>query len=139
MGGYTYYWSVQSDFHHFQGIAIASFFQHSGVVFHMTDLGGGVCRRFTAATSDHCTVHENLYLCRTLASAKQNSKNDQGNISHLTGDAGGCLMAGLNAEQDLQHSLEHRTQTVLRRDKEQYIRNPAEEAGIDHFLVNDIR
>lgn len=46
-------------------------------------------------------------------------------------------MACLNGNQNLRRSLVRRSRTLLRRDKEQFIRNLAAEVG--HFFVNDLR
>ncbi|XP_069977663.1 uncharacterized protein [Penaeus vannamei] len=47
-----------------------------------------------------------------------------------------CHMACLNGNRGLRRSLVCKARTLLRRDKEQFIRNLAEEVG--HFLVNDL-
>ena len=122
-------------------------------VFHLDRLRDEECaRRYAVAISNRFTVLENLtdpialwdsFKRETLDAAQESigdrPRTRQNIISQETLEATDtCRTARLAGNRELHRSLVRRTRTLLRRDKEQYIRNLAEEVE-GHFLVNDLR
>lgn len=66
-------------------------------------------------------------------------KKKQNLISHEKLDAtDACCAAQLTGDWEVHHTLAHRTQTLLRRDKEHHIKILTKEDE-GHFLINDLR
>ena len=122
-------------------------------VFHLDRLREEECARgFATAVSDRFSETSNLtdpvalwesFKRVTLEAAQESigvrPRTRQNTISLETLEATeACRKARLNGNQVLRRSMVRRARTLLRRDKEQFIRNLAEEVE-GHFLVNDLR
>ncbi|XP_069972960.1 uncharacterized protein [Penaeus vannamei] len=113
---------------------------------------GECARRFAEAFSGRFIALENLTdhvllwdtFKREILDAAQETIGERTRagryfISQETLDAtDACRAARLAEDRDLHHSQVRRTRSLLRRDKEQFLRNFAEEVE-GHFLVNDLR
>ena len=122
-------------------------------VFHLDRLREGECARgFAEAISDRFAVLGSLtdpvllwdtFKRETLDAAQDTigvrPRAVQNSISRETLEAtDACRAARLTGDRELHRSHVRRTRSLLRRDKEQFIRSLAEEVE-GHFLVNDLR
>ncbi|XP_069971661.1 uncharacterized protein [Penaeus vannamei] len=122
-------------------------------VFHLNRLKERECaQRVTEAISGCFTALDNVTdpvllcdtfkretLCAIQESIGNSPRAKQNFISQEALQAtDACRAAHLTRDRDLHHSQVRRTQSLLRRDKEQFIRSLAEEVE-DHFFVNFLR